>query len=210
MKPNVLILMASLGLATAAPAGTLTLHMTGYFGPATTLDGVPLGANTPYDLHALFDSTAAIGPESSSLFPITSLSITVGDTPYTALPVPSLKVHLLTFVGAYAVGLHDPVVNAGFYGMFDGAEPAFSVSAPTPSVLTDPIWSLVWPGLAISLADGAGDLVVNDVTWYPETDFPFTAELTAVPEPGQWAMMGVTLLGASGLMLRQRRSKVVK
>ncbi len=32
-------------------------------------------------------------------------------------------------------------------------------------------------------------------------------EVDPVPEPGQWAMMGVTLLGAAGFLVRQRRAK---
>ncbi len=35
--------------------------------------------------------------------------------------------------------------------------------------------------------------------------FQLQGEITAVPEPGQWAMMGVTLLGAAGVALRRFR-----
>ena len=54
----------------------------------------------------------------------------------------------------------------------------------------------------ILLDGGAGNLVVNG--FGPGA---FTAEITEVvpvPEPGQWAMMGVTALGAAGYAARRR------
>ena len=58
------------------------------------------------------------------------------------------------------------------------------------------------PPYTFALDGGVGNLVVNDLG-----SAPFTAEITAaVPEPGQWAMMGLTFCGVAGYGYRRFRA----
>ena len=136
MKLNTLILTASLGLAATAPAAIITLHETGTFGPTTELGGSPFGVVTPFDFHATFDSTTDFDPHPGwGLFPITSFSILIGGTPYTAPPAPNLNVQLVdpAIAGLYFAGMSDAASDTYFLNAFRSATPGFSVNAPTPS-----------------------------------------------------------------------------
>ena len=46
----------------AAEAANLALDVTGQFGPTTTLNGTPLGTNTPFSFHAVFDPLDNVNP----------------------------------------------------------------------------------------------------------------------------------------------------
>lgn len=214
MKLNTLLLTASLGLAVPAPATMMYLNYTGSFGPTTTLGGVPLGAETPFSIKAGFDSAANIFPDPNAtgvgFFSATSFSISLLNATYTAAPAPTLNVGLgnpVVPMGSYAAGIQD-TGDSGFLSLFSAATPAFSASAPTPSILSGfkTTLDLIQAPLIIALDGGAGNLDIKD---FGRTS-PFTAELTAVPEPGQWAMMGVTLCGVAGFGLRQWRSRRAK
>ena len=47
-------------------------------------------------------------------------------------------------------------------------------------------------------------------TYQQDLPFQIVGEVAVVPEPSQWAMMGMTLLGAGGFALRQWRSRRAK
>jgi hypothetical protein len=55
---------AALSLSSHCPASAanLALNLTGEFGPATTLAGAPLGVNTPFSFHAVFDPAHDVNP----------------------------------------------------------------------------------------------------------------------------------------------------
>lgn len=217
MKLSTFFLAANLGLALSASAEMLYLNYAGSFGPTTTLGGVPLGAETPFSLQAGFESTANIFPDTNALgvgfFSVTSFSISLLNTNYTAAPAPTLNIGLGNPVAPngiyYAAGIQD-TGDSGFLSLFTVATPPFSATAPTPSVLSDftTTLDLIQAPLIIALDGGVGSLNIKD---FGRTS-PFTAELTGVPEsePGPWAMTGVTLLGAAGVGLRQRRSRQAK
>jgi len=207
MKLNILLLTASLGLAVSAPAALYTLNYTGSFGPTTTLGGTPLGGtSTPFSLHAMFNSADAVFSfPGIAIYPTTSFSIFLqGHGTYTAAPATALNVLLEDprILGYYVAGITDSGDTTGFTSFYLGALPAFSADAPTASVLVGLNHNNIDGHLTIALDGGAGNLVVNDLG-----GGPFTAEIAVVPEPGQWAMMGVTLLGAGGFVVRQRRAK---
>ncbi len=205
MKINTLILTASLGLAVTAPAAMMNLNYSGSFGPTTTLNGVPLGGSVnPFSLVATFDPAVSFPAGPGASFPITDLQIHLLGGNYTAAPAPNLNVGLLNQGGRYLAGLFGQGPGSGFGSVFATATPPYSAVAPTPSLLSGYVSSGLGQGLyTITLNGGAGDLVVNDLG-----DSPFTAELTAaVPEPSQWAMMAVTLLGAGGYGLRRWRNR---
>jgi hypothetical protein len=206
MKINALILTASLGLAVTAPAAMMNLNYSGSFGPTTTLNGVPLGgSDNPFSLAATFDPASGIpaGP-GVTVFPITALQLHLLSGNYTAAPAPDLNVALGRTSAIYVAGLGSLSLNSLVASIFVTATPPFSPVAPTPSLLSDYLQTIMGANsYTITLGGGAGDLVINDLGLSP-----FTAELTAaVPEPSQWAMMAVTLLGAGGYGLRRWRNR---
>ena len=203
MKRSLLILIASLGLAAAAPASMLTLNYSGSFGPTTTLDGTPLGAETPFSLHATFDSTTeTTGWTGQGVFPISSFSILLPSGTYTAAPAADLNVYLgdPASVGYFA-GLLNGSWDRGFITYFNSATPDFSASLPTPSLLVGPLGQNYIPPYTIVLDGGAGSLEINDLG-----SSPFAAAIATVPEPASWAMMGLTFCGVAGYGYRRYRA----
>jgi len=102
----------------------------------------------------------------------------------------------------FAVGLINPGADVGFTTYFLTSTPAFSSDVPTPSIFGAAMLSNYDPPYTFALDGGVGNLVVNDLG-----SAPFTAEITAaVPEPGQWAMMGLTFCGVAGYGYRRFRA----
>ena len=210
MKRTLLLLTASLGLAVAAPAEMLTLNYAGSFDPTTTLGGTALGVDTPFSLHATFDSTANLTSDQpgKGVFPVTSFSLLLGGTAYTAAPQAGLNVLLLDQAygwGGYAAGLYIPDGTSGFLTLFSTATPGFTVNALTPTVLSGFMENDSNTPYIITLAGAAGDLAINGVN--PDG---ITADITpytaTVPEPGQWAMMGLAFVGVAGCGFRRYRA----
>ena len=205
MKRTLFVLTASLGLAVAAPATMLTLNCTGTFGPMTTLGGTVFGADTPFSYHATFDSTTDVyGNPDQGVFPITSFSIVLPSGTYTAAPQADLNVLLNhTLPAQYSAGLSttDATVGPGrfFCQSYSAATPDFSADAPTPSVISHLVSRTYTAHYTITLNGGAGDLVIEG----PGSS-SFTAEIAPVPEPGAWAMMGLTFCGVAGYTIRRR------
>ena len=174
------------------------------------------GGDTPFSLEAVFDPTnnIYIGPPSShiGLFPVTSLTILLQSTYYTAILSPALNVLLMDppnpfppFDSYFATGIFDPIGPFGMASFFSTATPGFSASAPTPSILDgfigNPDSRLPY---AISLNELEGGLlIINDFGQTPFTA-KLTGDLSAVPEPGNLlALSG--LIGAAGFLRCRRK-----
>ena len=72
-------------------------------------------------------------------------------------------------------------------------------------------WANEAPSPAVGTAIGLAASLNRGATWegpaqYMRLDMQVNADVNAVPEPGQWAMMAVTLLGAGSVGLRQWRN----
>ena len=205
MKQSLLVLTASLGLAAGASASMVTLNYSGSFSPDSSLGGTAFGVDTPFIIHATFDSTTDVIPASGhGIFPLTSLSIHLPSGTYAAASAFGWDAYVgdpRVFSG-YAGGIRNAWLGMNAITLFTTATPAFSADAPTDSVLTG--FSENWGAFpcTIGLDGGAGDLVVNDLG-----AGPFSASLTSsVPEPGQWAMMGLTLVGVACYGYRRFRA----
>jgi len=205
MKRSLLLLTASLGLATAASASMVTLNYSGSFDPTSTLGGTAFGADTPFTFHATFDSAqdtyANVGV---GIFNIQSLSVQLPSGSYTAEPGGNI-VQLMDLTGFWANVVIIGSSSGGIQSLFSAATPNFSADVPVASALSGDFWNLTSDNPYAIVLDGAqGDLVIKGFG-----AGPFTADITgpaAVPEPGQWAMMGLTFCGVAGYGFRRYRA----
>ena len=213
MKRTLFLLTASLGLAATpgAWAAVMILNYTGSFGPNTTLGGTPLGVDTPFAIHATFDTTANLyadefgGGTGVGAFAIQALGIQVGPGDYTVGSLDGLTAFLSdpgSAFNMYVVGIVNLSTASASVSGFNIATPPFLGEAPTASVLSDYVAS---EGYGLSLSLGlSGDLVIKDFG-----AGPFTADLTAaVPEPGQWAAIAsMSCVGLAGYGVRRWRNR---
>jgi hypothetical protein len=209
MKVTSLLLIASLELATTAPAALMNLNYSGSFGPNTTLGGTALGTETPFSIVATFDSASGIDPSPSpgvAVFAASSFTIVLNGQTYTASPSLSLNVLLLDPTSHYnpnnyEAGFYAGDLSAGFNSFYTTAIPTFSALSPTPTVMSGWYENNVTP-YTIALEGVTGGLAINDVG-----TSPFTAEISSVPEPVNVALgvFGVVFAGvAVGRRLRVR------
>src|SRR5689334_2721180 len=78
-----------------ASASSLTLSFSGEFGPTTTIGGTALGANTPFSLTAVFDTTTGIPFRTGAeLFPTIATFNVSGFGTYTSVSGDDLYVGL--------------------------------------------------------------------------------------------------------------------
>jgi hypothetical protein len=210
MKTNItklLCTLALLGAAASAPAGPsnpLTLNYSGYFGPTTTLGGTTFSEDTAFSMAATFDAAAT--PITSGLgfagFSASSFSIVIGSTTYAASSPADLAVMLADqsgpFEGLYAAGISDASFGHSIFSVYAGATPALDANNPTATVFSGYKGSDRNTGFAIALTDVTGGLVINDLG-----SGDFTANLTSVPEPSQWAI--ISCFGVLGLVYVAKR-----
>ena len=215
--PLALVALALIGFGVgSANAALMNLHYTGYFGPTSSLNGTPFGADTPFSADIQFDTAnpiSAFGDAdwSVGIFPGVNASIAIeGFGIVTNDPSFNLNVELQTINSegghyylaglAHMVDSHD---NA-FLSFFDSVSPnTFSALAPVPATMSGFVGTGT-PKLDIGdipLANGAGTLSVKDHGQEGATA-TFT-DVTAVPEPATWAMSLVVGLG--GLLAYRRR-----
>jgi len=209
--------VALIGLGVgSAKAAMMNLHYTGYFGPTSSLNGTPFGADTPFTVDIQFDTANRIivldyAEFSIGIFPGVNASIAIeGFGIVTNDPSFNLNVELQTMnMGAgpyYLAGLAHMVDSHdnAFLSIFDSVSPnTFSALAPVPATMSGFIETGA-PKLDIGdipLANGAGILSIQDHGQEGSTA-TFT-DVTAVPEPATWAMSLVVGLG--GLLAYRRR-----
>ncbi len=72
-------------------------------------------------------------------------------------------------------------------------------------------WSYTYDpnGTGVGFSGGSSDTLDAGVTWNSSQSpsYQMQVNVDAIPEPGQWAMMGMTLAGVGGWVVRQRRAK---
>ena len=204
---------------------------------ATTLGATTLTQNTPFLFQGTFDTTTGnLDPSGDYLYPITSFTMSfdvnsggsiytsTGATTYTGGPA-SLNVLLadpaVTAGAGYGLGISDSNGSGGWWVAdthpnaimfgYNTATPALNVSAPTPTVFTDPFFFCYSTVLNIPLVGVPGGLQLNDgpngyAVVYPQYNPNVTASLAApvvtTPEPAT-----LSVLGLGGLLLLRRRNR---
>ncbi|MDD5349059.1 MAG: PEP-CTERM sorting domain-containing protein [Chthoniobacteraceae bacterium] len=190
-----LVAAASLLLvAGSSMAADLSLTYSGNFGPTSSLAGVAFGVDTAYTFTAVFDPSIdqMASQPGVGMFSISHFTIDIqGHGTYTGDSAAPLCVLIETAPDACAFGL--AMGEFAFLGLFGPAGPSFSADAPTAVTLSD-YQSPLFSRLYMPLADGAGELRIEDVG-----SEPATAQIDAVPEPSAWMMVCLgfpALLGA--------------
>jgi uncharacterized repeat protein (TIGR02543 family) len=150
----------------------MSLHCTGSFGPTTTLNGNPLGAETAFTIVATFEPTlnlASFPPGSGVGVYAATASITIdGYGTYPSAAGADFAVWLMNptenFVPFYAAGFGGLSGENGVSQIFNSTTPAFFAEAPTPTTFSDNLGPDQgnFP-FAIPLGDGTSSLVVNDL-----------------------------------------------
>ena len=213
------LIAAVLGFVALVPcraeASSLTLNMSGIFGPLTTLDGTALGAQPTFTLAAVFDSTSGIPFENYTgieLFPtVVTFSIT-GFGTYTSVPGSDVYVGLADRTdgnGFYEAVLTDSTGSIGFGASYFTATPSFSVLAPAPTVFSSFFFDNPFGPFTVPLQEGAGGLVLSSDN-NGSVSFDATASITgsSVPEPSTLALSTIGLV-LVGLVTRRCRRALV-
>jgi hypothetical protein len=196
-KITTLVLTAALTLflAVAAQASLLSLDVTGSLDGATVLTtpggSAPLGADTLFSYHAIFESTGGndIGPGVYYLYSATTTFDLSGHGTYTSS---SLSVALTDPSSSFTPGSYLSGILAnngdGLAAQNSTASPSFSMGAPTLSLLSNPL-----PGMAYGAISFDGGVSLSNLTLGSAIQ---TAELTgasAVPEPSTYALLCISL-----------------
>jgi len=188
----------TLTLAIAAQASLLSLDGTGSLDGATVLTtpggSAPLGADTPFSYHAIFDSTGGtewIPTYGIYLYSSVTTFALAGYGTYTSSSLFVLLADPTSVYGSYSTGIVNDQNNF-INSSYGTASPPFSGNAPTPSVLSN----LVTPFTNGALTFDGGVTLSNLGNG---SAIPTTAITTAsaVPEPSTYALLclGLGVLG---------------
>jgi len=179
------------------------LDFEGVFGPTSSLGGTAFGVDTPFKFSAEFDSTADLdATPGMSLFETTIAFEIDGLGTFNSDAASGINVGLIVDSGIFIVGLVDTALATGFFAGFDTSSTVFDADSPSPTVFSDFLAIVPQLPFTVSLAGGAGDLVINDFA-----DADATARINGnLPEPASILVWG--LLGIAGGIKLHRRKKV--
>lgn len=152
----------------AVVAADLTLEIGGTFGPATKLNGVALGVETPFSFRAVFDPAQELfHTPGAGIFAVTDFTIAIsGHGSFSGVPNANLNAVVTDpayHVGNYTAGLVDLTATSFFLNKYSAVSLPLNPQAPT---LTNFVGYLgreagAFP-YVIPLAGGAGNLDIND------------------------------------------------
>jgi hypothetical protein len=187
---------AVLAASQASRAELLQLESTGAFGPATTLGGTPLGADTNYSFRAVFDSTKnrnpIVGENGAGYFSALEFALTIeGHGAFEGIPSDDLNVVLLDpdyHLGIHAAGLLSADGQRFFLDSYAKVEPTFDARSPVPTVFVDYLTTAPGFPYQVLLVGVDGGLVINDIGGGARS-----AIVKAVPEPSTVVLMVIGL-----------------
>ncbi|MFM8287682.1 MAG: hypothetical protein ACKOGA_13240 [Planctomycetaceae bacterium] len=197
-----MVLATSLGSLVSAgrvEAGMLALRMSGETFQGASFAGTLFADDTPWSLVAEFDS-ADLTTSGGAFYdaPLSSLTVVVGTTTYTAVAPNTLLVYLASVPGNYYLGIADSSSNALVPQFLVSSDPNWSASNPTPTVFSNfaGIQSLYF-----TMATSNG-LLILATDEQPAVQASITA--AAVPEP---SLVSLAAFGAvCGLVVARRRA----
>ncbi|MFM8584557.1 MAG: hypothetical protein ACKOFW_24115 [Planctomycetaceae bacterium] len=195
-----MVFVATLGSVASAgrvEAGMLALRMSGETFQGASFAGTLFADDTPWSLVAEFDS-ADLTTSGGVYGPLSSLTVVVGTTTYTAVAPDTLLVYLSSVPGIYYLGIADSSSNAIVPQFLVSSDPNWSASNPTPTVFSNfaGIQSLYF-----TMATSNG-LLILATDEQPAVQASITA--AAVPEP---SLVSLAAFGAvCGLVVARRRA----
>lgn len=191
---------------------------------SSTLGGVKIPDSVPFTFSAWFDTTKRFtSPWGDDLYPMESFTMTIDKTVYTGIVTNTLNVMLSSpsvVGGYYGLGIADADGSGNWYNadtqpnamifIYSTATPSLNTAAPTPSVFTDPYFFCYSTYMNIPLVGVEGGLQLNNgpngyAVTYPQYNPGVTASLSAIPEPGSLALIG--LFGGASLLWRRIRGR---
>lgn len=195
--------LALVALSTAS-AANLVLNVSGEFGPTTTLNGAPLGVNTPFSFRAVFDPDDDVNPTpGAGYFPPTTFTVDIaGHGTLAGVPNVDLNVVVLDptyHLGVYAAGLVTSTGSPFFLNTYSTVDTPFNPEIPTPTAFANFLQILDSFNEApyVIPLTGGGALTINDFG-----DAIPTASLAAIPEPATIGLLA--FLSTSLLAIRRR------
>ena len=208
LTPLRLAALAALALTTTATQASvfLTEHISGSFDAVSSFGGTAFGSDRPFTLSATFDASAGV-PEATgvALFPTTGFTLDLpGIGTFTGNPA-DVNVVLGDSSGLFFDGI--PVAGMFFvnhgsgaaYPAFSTTTPTLDVTAPAPTVFSGNIGSFAF-SVSLPLTGVPGGLVVHGASG------AFSASITAVPEPAEYAAVAGLALGVFALVRRSRQA----
>ncbi|MFM8222740.1 MAG: hypothetical protein ACKOJF_27855, partial [Planctomycetaceae bacterium] len=116
----------------------LALRMSGETFQGASFAGTLFADDTPWSLVAEFDS-ADLTTSGGTVYdaPLSSLTVVVGTTTYTAVAPNTLLVYLSSVPGIYYLGIADSSSNALVPQFLVSSDPNWSASNPTPTVFSN-------------------------------------------------------------------------
>lgn len=201
----------TLSLTVAAEASPLFLDVTGSLDGATVLTTpgggtAALGADTLYSYHAIFESTGGTPLTDGTnffvyLYPASTTFELSGHGTYTSS---SLSVFLADPSSVYAPGYYVVGLMAvngdGLQAQSVTASPSFSMGAPIPSLLLDPV------GMATGAISFDSGVSLSNLTLGSAIQTAEITAATAVPEPSTYALLCISL-GVVGFARKRMVSK---
>lgn len=173
----------------------------------TVLAGSSVGAgifmsDTAVKFTGLFDPASTVDAVIYGYTPFTSLQIKIGTLGTFDAVTPGgfgvISVNPL-FFGSPVIGIVNPVVSGGYYGLFATTSQPYDYAALAPNVFSDHLGSDS-STLTIALAGGAGDF-----TFVVSSTEPVTASISVVPEPTSMAVFGLGSLLVVARRVRRAR-----
>ncbi len=193
---SLLTLVLALAVAVPAHSSVMVLDINGTLSSTTTLNNIPLGADTLFTLHAVFDTTALLAtdtqdPMTIAWYAATNTLTLSGHAPLNGtVPVILLSAIVPGVFTLNAAGIAPVDINQTNYldALSASPNPFFYPLTPIPSDLNSGIGGDA-QGTLVFGSDTLGNLSYGS----PPSNAVISVGATAVPEPSTYALLCISL-----------------